>query len=479
MFIDRPVMRYLSLGFFSLQSLWIAVSFRYPGIFDESYHYGVIKYFTTVISPVVTSQPAYMDEYQNLAYGNASLYHYLLSMPLRLFELFEFGTTTKIILLRVMNVAMVAVGLWLFAKTFDSLGIKKAFSNLMIVLYAFLPLSLLVASTISYDNLAFALTGVMMFYGVRLQVKNPKIWIDAAIFLMAALALSLVKFSMLPLSFAAILYLGIVLFMDRKKLRPIAVHSRPNWRLVMLAAGTVVIATLFVLRYVVSEIKYGSVLPECNVVLTDARCRAGNLYAVEEATYGTRNDRPAEPPQQYALSWAKTVLLQLDTTAVTQKDTNKLLIGSAMPLNALFLSLGVWIGAAGILLAWHRLPKNRAVYFVLTASVFYVAAVFAFNAMSYYRVHQEINTQARYLLPVVPVFMVYAISSISMLLGKNTRLKMTLLAGLLIVMAQGGGVVKPMINSQPEWYFNNSPMTPVNDVLRENLKKVVIERGLL
>ena len=66
----------------------------------------------------MTSQPAYMDEYQNLCMGMLRCITTLLSMPLRLFELFEFGTSRlKLSLLRVMNVAMVAVGLWLFAKT--------------------------------------------------------------------------------------------------------------------------------------------------------------------------------------------------------------------------------------------------------------------------------------------------------------------------------------------------------------------------
>ena len=71
-----------------------------------------------------------------------------------------------------------------------------------------------------------------MFYGVRLQVKNPKIWIDAAIFDDCAGLIAC------EVQHAAFVIRGNTVPWHRfvygsRSLRPIAVHSRPNWRLVM------------------------------------------------------------------------------------------------------------------------------------------------------------------------------------------------------------------------------------------------------
>ena len=125
----------------------------------------------------------------------------------------------------------------------------------------------------------------------------------------------------------------------------------------------------------VSEIKYGSSAARVQRSANRRQVPSRQSLCSQEATYGTRNDRPAEPPQQYALSWAKTVLLQLDTDCRDAEGYQQVADWFSHAAQRA-ISITGRVDWCSWYLYWPGIVcQNRAVYFVLTASVFYVVAV--------------------------------------------------------------------------------------------------------
>ena len=137
--LSSTILTYILLLFFFLQAFWVAVSYRFPMLFDENYHYSVIKYFINNPSPIITSQNTKYDVLGNLMYSNASLFHQLMSYPLlfmqRITDNFMFG----VIGLRIICIMLTVSGLYLFIKLFMDNGVPRIFANLTIFVYSMLP----------------------------------------------------------------------------------------------------------------------------------------------------------------------------------------------------------------------------------------------------------------------------------------------------------------------------------------------------
>ena len=99
---------YFVIIFFFLQATWVALSFRYPMIFDERYHFEVIKIFSEhTATPIIYNQPTEYDPYGSLAYGSASLYHYLAGFVLILGRFITTNETVMIISLRIIGILLI------------------------------------------------------------------------------------------------------------------------------------------------------------------------------------------------------------------------------------------------------------------------------------------------------------------------------------------------------------------------------------
>ena len=106
------------ISFFLVNTLWVAIFFRFPLVYDEFFHFHAIKAFSELASPIIIDQPTEYDVLGNLTFGNASIYHYLMSFPYKLISFITDNIPTQVVFLRMLNVLMAASGIYIFYKFF-------------------------------------------------------------------------------------------------------------------------------------------------------------------------------------------------------------------------------------------------------------------------------------------------------------------------------------------------------------------------
>lgn len=465
------------ISFFVLQALWIATSFRYPMLFDEMYHFGVIKIYGNQLSPFIFNQPIQFDTYGNLTYGSASLYHYLLSFPFRLISLLTDSQATQIIFLRYFNILLAAIGFWVYAKIFTTIGIRQIFINLSLLFFSLIPIVTFIAATISYDNLLFPLTAWFMLIGVRLLMSKEPEATDVLQFITIGMLATLVKFTFLPIFAFGMLFIGVVFVrLYRKKIYSMLHKSSESLSVVakiILVSLLVITSMFFGLRYMVPIAYYGTPIPVCSEILNNERCLTSNVYKYENDAIKSRLDRPVESPQQYGLTWFKSIIMQLDTSASTTPSGIE--VGKAMPIFASLMAFGVYIGILLLIYEWKSIEKNIGWLFLATMSLTLIFSVLIFNALSYYKAHLDINTQARYLLTIIPIIMAFSLMALNHAIGSKRRVKIVALITVLILSTQGGGVIKPILNANDGWYWHNKTLKDTNSTIKDVLSPLVQE----
>ena len=476
-FLSSKIFFWVVIALFIMQSLWIAFSIRFPMLFDEFYHFGVIKVFSGHLSPIIVNQPVEYDIYGNLTFGNASIFHYLLSFPFRLISFITQDQTIQIIFLRVINILLAASGLIVFARLFKAIDIKQIYINLSLFFFSLITIVTFVSATISYDNLLFLLTPWFLLLGVRI-LRSKTISVSYILqFIIVGLFASLIKFTFLPIFVAGVLFVFLVVFKKHGKALPNkllkSINKITKFKSVLLVSLLIIFGSIFTIRYITPTIKYGSPIPDCGATLSVERCRVGYVYDRDMRLKATKAERYAEPPQQYILSWLKSQLTQLDTSAALTPHT--WLYGKPMPVFSFIMSTLAYICSIAILLNLYRIKKNINCIFITTMALVLIFTVFIFNILSYYSAHIDLNVQVRYLLSIFPVFMVMSMVALSDLIGHRRHVKVLILIAVLLFSTQGGGIIKPIINADSNWYWQNTVIIETNKDLKNILSPLVKE----
>lgn len=474
-FLASKAFFYIVIAIFILQALWIAISFQYPMMFDERFHFEVIKIFADIKSPIIYNQPHIYDIYGSLTYGSASIYHYLMSFPYMFLKIFIHDEAAIIILLRVVNILFAASGIFIARRILQEIRIKDAVANIALAGYAMIPLVSLITATISYDNFLFPLFLLFIYLVIKVSKKNTvKIEDLAAVVLLGGFT-GLVKFSFLPVfAVGVLIVLWLLLKKPRKK---IIIPKKIRMSSILLGLFALIVIPWFFLRYVVSVVSYGSPVPACETVLTEKRCMSSQVYTNEKEAALSSQERSTEIIPQYALSWSKTILLQLDTTG-SSDDKGVVEVGDSVPLFSAFMGVSAIVGVAVLLLGWTAVinSRQRVIAIILAGSL--ILSAFGLNVLYYYKLGQDVNVQTRYLLVVIPLILALSITALNHFI-KSKKIKTALLVMTLIVCTQGGGVLKHIITSKPEWYWRNDTLISVNNAARKFLKKVTYEGDIL
>lgn len=462
---------------FILQSLWLAVSLLYPMLFDEMFHFGVVRIYSKQLSPFITNQPEMYDTYGYLTFGSASIYHYILSFPYRLLSIFIDSQTALIISLRIINIALACLGIWIFNLVFKKIGIKQIFINIALLFYILIPIVTFASATISYDNLLLPLTALFLLLGVNILITKKIYYKDYLIFFIVGMFTALVKFTFLPLFLVGLLYVAINAYIKHKA-SFIGYFIKTfkdskgyvKWLLTIMF---VITFSMLCIRYITPVLLYKTPIPSCAVALGETRCVDNNVSLYEMNAKATKNERQPEVPQQYILTWIKTILLQLDTSASV--TSNGVQIGKSIPVFAAVMSFGVLFGISVLLFSWQKLDKNIGWYFLISILATLVISVIAFSAFSYYSVNLDINTQARYIISVLPIGMVMAVISLNRILNNARTIKVLLLISALTLSTQGGGIIKPLLNANDSWYWDNQTLRNINKDLKNHISPFVDE----
>jgi len=159
---------YVTVGLFGLASAWVATASLYPMAFDEEFHFmafdeefhfGLIKIYSTHLTPYTLEPTRDMAQYGLVSADVSYLFHYLMSFPYRVINVLPASEQTIIILLRFINIGFVLWALFIYRKILDELGVSKAISHVTIAFFTLIPIMPLLAGQINYDNLLLVIIG--------------------------------------------------------------------------------------------------------------------------------------------------------------------------------------------------------------------------------------------------------------------------------------------------------------------------------
>lgn len=392
----------------------IAFTHVYPLPYDESYHFGLIDYYTQYPNLFATSQPAGFDQLGSIVGDASHLYHFLLSFPLEFIRLFTSDQMVQVWLLRSLNICLGLLTLYLVYRLARRFGLSGMVSALVTAGLAITPVFYSVFAQLNYDNLLLPLTLIIFGQTWTISEKVKAGAMPTARLLglgSLLLTATLVKYSFLPIFAAVVIYLVILL------LRYAGVRTLPRklWSGFSGSKSAVKIAalTVFVLasgvwlqQYGTNVVRYGTPHPQCHVVLSVERCEAYGPWARNYELYQTRDSRPAESIElgAFVKYWARSMYLQVYSLVRTEPGAVVFAPQQSLRVTAKLIALG---GLVCIALVLGTLWRRRVPWVLLGMIVgMYGLTLWAQNYSDYQNLRALVAIQGRYLLPVLPLLYV-------------------------------------------------------------------------
>ena len=464
------------IALFIFQAMWIAFSFRYPMIYDEYYHFGLIEYFSHQWLPWIKDQPNSLDQYGSLARNPFLFYHYLMSFPFRIISLFTNNLAMQVISMRIVNIGLFAGGLVIFAKLFKSMKIQPVFRNIALLFFVLLPATPFVAATVNYDNAIFLLTALFMFVGLKI-IQNEKMqWYNYVLLVLIGMAGSLMKTSFLPIFAAGFAYIFIRLIIKQKNniIRDAIKSFKPSsiWLKVVILVPFVIVGFIFAERFAVNIVKYHSLSPSCERLMTKERCLANIIELRADDLKKNRKGIPDQDPQ-YVLRWSSDMIFTLLWTGSSLDKTDQVEFINPLPVIYTVVFIGSIISLAAITYSFEKFKKIPGFWFVIVIIACYIISLFYVNISAYYEFYQPVSIQGRYLLPLLPVIMLFALLGINNIFHRIRFIKVPLLLIVFVLILSGAGVITHIVRSRNSWYWDNSTVRQINVSARNTLSPLV------
>ena len=479
----------LVLLVFIFQASWIAVSARYPQAFDEQFHLGLIKIYAHHLNPFLSAQPTDANQYSAVARDPSYLYHYLMSFPYRLLTHLTHSQTTQIIILRLMNVAMLASGLVLFRKLLRLLKVSPAATHVILAFLVLLPVFTLLGAQINYDNMFIPLSALALYWAAQfiltLRTRGWD-WPAAGRLLALCLFTSSVKYPFLAL-FAGIV---VAIFWEWRRLQrrgKVRYFPLRRWQALVLGLLILVSAGLLLQRDGVNTIKYHTPLPECNQVLSVAQCQAYGPWARNYLIAQQHIHLPWNQIATFPFIWPYHMVNELIFTISSQyKPDGTLDYRTGTQLIVMEIITWILVGASMFVLLKRAryLWQDPLLRLVIITSTVYLGALFLQNFRDYTHLGQPLAIHGRYAFPVLPALMgliciagVYVIGQVSWTKRHSRGVKAGIASFfLLVALLQGGGFVTYLLRSDPSWFWPQSePAKRVNTKVKKILKPVILD----
>lgn len=474
---------FVVVGIFLISASWLALTSRYPMAFDENYHYGIIQQYANQWSPFFSNAPAGSESLGDITRYPSYVFHYLMSFPYRLVSIFTDSDTVKIIILRFMNIAMLASSLWIFKRIFEEAKISKTVGNIALFVYVLVPVVPFLGAQISYDNASIPLTALTVLLALRIITKLRDRTLDTNLILafgVLGTLSSLVKYTYLPIFGVAALYVlvAIIYYCRKYKLAVFAPIIKNLTALTPLKRALLIVLLilglgLFVERYGINMIKYHTPVPDCGQILSESSCKQYGPWGRDLRL----KQRRLTPTPQWKISdynriWVNTTMHEF-FFAIDHNYTPK------PPLAVLykFANIMVRLGLILSLVFIWKWFKNYRLRFFAILFVSYVAVVWADNFSKFYSVHWPVAIHGRYLLPLLPLALVVIGYSLKYLLDFVPRFKLHAKLSMAIMgmlfMAYGGGALTYIIRSDSTWYWQNNIVIKANTTVKKILEPVI------
>ena len=471
-FLNSSTFFYIIVGLFILESLWIALSFRFPMVYDEGTHFDFIQKYSSTFFPYTIDTPLNMTT-------QVSLFHYVMSFVYRVLDPL-LSQTPLVIVLRVIGIGFVASGLVIYRKILQEIKVPRAASNVALLLFVLLPIVPLVSATINADNLLFPVTAVYILVAVRaVNAASVNAGQLMQLVILGCIA-SLVKFTFLPVFFVSVVFITVLLLHRHKtsvmKQLVASVRLMSTKLKLIYASALVLLIGLFSVVFIGNLLTYQSLTPDCFDVYSQNQCRKSGVISRNIEAKRTADSREAVPLLEFTYTiWFK------EMQKTTNKSGNSLSGGGFQfknPLQVmdLLLFIGTLVLAFALAYSWKNLPsKNKGTVFAISMFFALTVAVYLTNLQTYYTLHAPYAIQPRYLLSLLPIFLGLGVWSVSHALGRHVRTKIVGLFVILLLFTQGGGVLTHMISSEENWYWQDKAVVDTNKYIQSALQPLIKE----
>lgn len=476
------------LSLFVVQAVYIALVGRFSMAFDEHFHLKAIQEYAKVLFPWQVTQPAGPAELSAFTADGSYLYHYLMSFPYRLIQLITSSQTGQIVLMRLMDVGIVVAGKQLFRRLLRELGTSRAASHVILAFVMLMPMAPFMAGQLTYDALFFTLVGFSMLLFVRLlrTVREQKMLaLPLTAWTVTVVLTTLqVKYAFFPAALGAGGYvLGYLAWLTYKK------QMRwqklwPSWKLSLqtgagaLSVGAMLLTgVLFVQRYGMNYIQYGSLVPECSDVLGHERCLGFAPYGRDAEIRENEwyKSISAEQKREYVGVWYEKMIYE-SYFATGPKELN---YPTADPMRVPYTA-GRILAAIGVLVlvvgGWRIMARGGAYAQLLFATVAtYVLFLFAKNYGAFLATAVPLSIHGRYVLPFLPLagYLVYLGLKPLAQTTRTRTIAALVVSGLLTASLWGGGITTYIVRSNDAWYWQAAQ--PVSRLVRSAVWPLVLK----
>lgn len=478
LFLGSSTFFYIIVALFILQALWLALSFQYAMLYDESYHFAAIRLFSETLNPVLVTQSEAYDQFGSFVYANASFYHYVMAFPYVVLKAFTSDFSTQIVALRTLNIIIAVSSLFVYRNLFRSLGLKNSVANISLFVYTLIPIVSLLSATISYDNALIPLTGLFLLLGVRVLKASPKAFTKYFYwFILVGLLAALVKFTFSPVLLAGTIF---ILVLRHKDILSHAKHITKTYSrrtIIAALAPLLIVIGLLGARYVVPQIQYGSIIPDCKQVMSVDRCYESRQYKSWDNAKYTVGERSAMSLGKYVYEWTYLMINRFDTTGIQLPEGPGRFnpqYGKKLPVLESLLIIGQVVIFFCIVYCLHRFIRKKEWQFIIVLLVALASVLFLFNAKTYYGVLENQNVQVRYLLAFVPIIIVLGLASIDAMI-RTRQVKLLAFVLLLIIASQGAGLLKHILTADANWYWSAETVRSVNQAAKNMVEPFVYE----
>lgn len=468
--------------FFFLQMLLVALFSNYPMLFDEEYHLGIIDIYSRQWLPFIITQPPEAAFHGDITRYGSYLFHYIMSFPYRVITLFTNDIQTIMILLRLICIGFVIGGVIVFRKFLLTAGVSRALTHTSIAVFTLIPLVPFALSQLNYDTLAFLLIPSILLLAIKVVDAKKH---QTSLFLVligSSMLSSLVKFTILPIAFASVVFCLYHLYKQHdKKIIKVAKKqfSQYSKKTVVVISLFLVIATgLFVERYMVNIVSYRNIEPKCDQVHSRESCMEYTVWR-RDTTWREANEAkntPRDNPIVYTTSyWAPHIFndffvvgafvyLPADKPLEIRylpSGPGSLQASSGNPLLRVVGWVVLFISVILFIFNWKKIPHKKLLGLMALVLVIYTASLWVRNYTDYLRIGAGTAAQGRYFIPLlIPIFAL--LGSMYAVLLKKQMYKLTLLAVCAVFLSQGGGVANYILYSNPKWYWVEGRQTITN-----------------
>lgn len=487
-FVGSDLFFKIIIGLFVFQALWWVFSALYPGAFDEAFHLGIIKIYAQGWSPFLGQQPEGADIYGAIFRDGSYLFHYLMSFPYRFLTLFTSNETAIVIWLRLINVALFTAFLLVSKKVLRRAGLSGAISNLSLLFITLIPIVPQVASQLNYDNLLVLLVAVIVLYIqksiIKLQAKQLPLQ-EIAVVVSISLFASVVKYAFLPVFVGVFLFYVGAYFYYRKSIKFAKLTKKtyaqiPKLTKVLLIAGLIMGAGLFIERFGVNTISYGSPVPDCGKVMTYEQCMKYPPWGRDQK-YAAKYDKPNPNPVDYMGQWTVGMWYRLFFAINGDVPQDRYVNYPPLPLPSISAVVLLLVSIFAVIRYARELFKKPIVVASATIATTYIGVLWFQNYSMYLKAGLAVAVNGRYLLIVaLPLAILFGLA-LQRLFANRRKSAYLLTAVILLCFLQGGGLINFIVRSKPTWYWPNQTIIDVNQNAQKVLKPFVIgantERG--